>query len=72
MKTVVADFRENADELLQALHEDHGFEVIRKQLSSGYYLIEPDTTVERKTCANFAITSYYKNHKSQEEYEKKH
>ncbi|MEM4248153.1 MAG: ERCC4 domain-containing protein [Candidatus Nanoarchaeia archaeon] len=56
MKAITVDSRENADELFQALTEIYGFEIIRKQLQLGDYFLPPDTTIERKTTNDFAIS----------------
>jgi len=55
-KTIEADCRENAAELLQVLKNRYGFEIEVKQLKIGDYLIHPDTLVERKTTRDFAVS----------------
>jgi Fanconi anemia group M protein len=56
MKRIIADCRENAEELIGLLESRYGFDIVEKQLSLGDYFIAPDTIVERKTVADFAIS----------------
>lgn len=56
IKTIEADCRENADELLGLLRERHEFDVVVKQLKIGDYFIPPDTVIERKTTKDFAVS----------------
>ncbi len=56
MNTITVDFREHADELLLELHDNYGFNVVRKALEIGDYFIPPETIVERKTTSDLAIS----------------
>lgn len=49
------DHRENADHLITEL-QNSGFELIRKSLNIGDYIICPDTTIERKTTQDFCLS----------------
>lgn len=55
-KHITIDHRERADELAELLETNYGFIVTRGQLELGDYLIPPDTLVERKTTADFAVS----------------
>ncbi len=55
-KVIRVDCRENAADLLRSLEDKYGFGIKTEQLKLGDYLIPPDTVVERKTVADFAVS----------------